>query len=120
MQAEFQKRMQVGLGEAILRVNLLHAKIIRGVANEDESKEHDLLMEALNEIKIDLGFDCNEDGVPDSIEIFAATAQTSCCRLVPFDTSRKKKPPSPRKSRKPVEKKVTKKVVKSTRGRNRR
>ena len=94
MLAEFQKKMQVGLGEAILRVNLLHAKIIRSVADENESTEHALLMEALIEIKIDLGFDCNDDGVPDTIEIFSKTAKTSCCRLVPFD------PPAPQRKRK--------------------
>mgnify|MGYP001381776585 CR=1 FL=1 len=77
MLAEFQKKMQVGLGEAILRVNLLHAKLLSNVADNNERVEHDLLMEALNEVKIDLGFDCNDDGVPDSIEIFSKTAKTN-------------------------------------------
>ena len=86
--AIFQKKMQVGLGEAIKRVNKLHARVSRKLASEEEASEHELLMDALNEIKIDLGFDCDEDGVPDSIEIFAKTAKTSCCRLTPLDKPR--------------------------------
>ena len=87
----FEKKLQVGLGEAIRRVNLLHSKVRSGISNKDEEAEHDLLMEALNEIKIDLGFDCDGDGIPDTIEVFAKTAKTSCCRLVPSDSIPKKK-----------------------------
>ena len=76
------KQMQVGLGEAIKRVNLLHSKVTRRLATAEEREEHDLLMNALDNIKIDLGFDCDGDGIPDSIEIFTATAKTSCCRLI--------------------------------------
>ena len=82
----FEKKMQVGLGEAIRRVNRLHSKMGRGIASTEEKSEHDLLMDALNEIKIDLGFDCDNDGIPDTIEVFAKTAKTSCCRLVPSDS----------------------------------
>jgi hypothetical protein len=88
---EFEKRMQVGLGEAIKRTNRLHTKVSSGIASKEELAEHELLMEALNEIKIDLGFDCDEDGIPDTIEVFARTAKTSCCRLVPSDGMPKKK-----------------------------
>ena len=87
----FEKKMQVGLGEAIKRVNLLHTKIRSRIASEEESSEHELLMEALNEIKIDLGFDCDGDGIPDTIEVFAKTAKTSCCRLVPSDNIKPQK-----------------------------
>ena len=83
--AAIQKQMQVGLGEAIRRVNLLHSKIRNRIASPDEKTEHNLLMDALNHIKIDLGFDCDGDGIPDSIEIFTATATTSCCRLVDLE-----------------------------------
>lgn len=76
--------MQVGLGEAIKRVNNLHARVTRRLASPAEKEEHDLLMSALDNIKIDLGFDCDGDGIPDSIEIFTATAKTSCCRLINF------------------------------------
>ena len=76
------KQMQVGLGEAIKRVNHLHSKSSRGILKGDEIHELELLMNALDNIKIDLGFDCDGDGIPDSIEIFTATAKTSCCRLI--------------------------------------
>lgn len=76
------KQMQVGLGEAIKRVNNLHSRVTRRIASQAEKEEHDLLMDALDNIKIDLGFDCDGDGIPDSIEIFTATAKTSCCRLI--------------------------------------
>ena len=78
------RQMQVGLGEAIQRVNNLHARVTRRLASPEEREELNLLMSALDNIKIDLGFDCNGDGSPDSIEIFTATAKTSCCRLVDF------------------------------------
>lgn len=85
------KQMQVGLGEAIKRVNHLHSKSSRGILKGDEIQELELLMGALDNIKIDLGFDCDGDGIPDSIEIFAATASTSCCRLIDLDQKPKAK-----------------------------
>ena len=89
------KQMQVGLGEAIRRVNLLHSKKSRGILKGAEKEEHDLLMTALDNIKIDLGFDCDGDGIPDSIEIFTKTAKTSCCRLIDLDAM-----PKPKRKRK--------------------
>lgn len=85
------KQMQVGLGEAIKRVNMLHSRSARNIASIEERAELDLLMDALNNIKIDLGFDCDGDGIPDSIEIFTATASTSCCRLIDLDQKPKAK-----------------------------
>ena len=85
------KQMQVGLGEAIKRVNHLHSKSSRGILKGDETQELELLMSALDNIKIDLGFDCDGDGVPDSIDIFTATAKTSCCRLIDLDEPAKPK-----------------------------
>jgi len=90
--AAFRKTMQMGLGEAIQRLNLLHAKIVRGVAKDEDRKEHELILEALNETKLDLGFDCNLDGVPDTVAIFAQSAKTSCCRILPATSSRRKAP----------------------------
>ena len=89
--------MQVGLGEAIKRVNHLHARVTRRLATSAEKEEHELLMNALDNIKIDLGFDCDGDGIPDSIEIFTATAKTSCCRLI--DLNDLPKPKRKRKTR---------------------
>ena len=89
------KQMQVGLGEAIKRVNQLHARVTRRLASAEEKEEHELLMNALDNIKIDLGFDCDQDGIPDSIEIFTATAKTSCCRLIDLEDL-----PKPKRKRK--------------------
>lgn len=80
---ENRKEMKVGLGEAVRRIVKLHARVVKGACTQAQKDELNLLMEALNEIEIDLGFDCNDDGVADTIEIFAQTAKTSCCRLTP-------------------------------------
>lgn len=89
------KQMQVGLGEAIKRVNHLSSKKSRGIMSKNETEEHSLLMQALDNIKIDLGFDCDGDGIPDSIEIFTATSKTSCCRLIELEEA-----PKPKRKRK--------------------
>ena len=125
-----QTQMQVGLGEAIERHNNLHKRMTAGIAIQEEKDEYKLLSTALNEIKLDLGFDCNDDGVPDTIDIFHQTATTSCCRFIPADvktvkakstsrsTSAKKKPVAKKKvvakkkatsKKKVVAKKTTKK-----------
>lgn len=84
------KTMEMGLGEAIRR--LLQVEILRQhrlVAITDSMKEErDLIFAALNTHKLHLGFDCDGDDQPDSVEIFAKSAATACCRLVPIDTSR--------------------------------
>ena len=72
--------MQMGLGEAIKRLNHLHSKRGRGIATTDEKTEHDLILDALNQTKLDLGFDCNDDGIPDT---------TSCCRIIDTTSERR-------------------------------
>lgn len=81
-----KKTMRVGLGEAIKRVIFLSAKRFNDIASNSEKEELGLLMSALNTIPLDLGFDCDEDDVPDTIEIFTKSAATSCCRLVELDS----------------------------------
>ena len=89
----FQKTMQMGLGEAINRMLLLSAKAKNGIASSIEKDEYKLILDALNQTKLDLGFDCDLDGVPDTLAIFAQSAATSCCRILDIkDTSRKTKP----------------------------
>ena len=85
-----QTQMTVGLGEAIVRHNSLYKRMSAGIGTLEEKSEYDLLSNALNEIKLDLGFDCNADGIPDTIEIFHQTAATSCCRFIPAETEGKK------------------------------
>jgi hypothetical protein len=87
----FNKEIKIGLGEAVsrlLRLELLKNNGLHKVP-EAAQKERELLFEALNEIKINLGFDCNDDGVPDTVQIFEESANTSCCRIIP--SSKKKK-----------------------------
>ena len=84
------KEVKMGLGEAFRRLDTLGSKKDRGIATADERAEYDLLMTALNEIEIDLGFDCDNDGVPDNIDIFNQTASTSCCRLLPSSVTKTK------------------------------
>lgn len=87
----FKKKMAMGLGEAIQRHNTLHKTITSGIATKEMKDEYKLITDALNGIKLDLGFDCDEDGIPDTIEVFAKTAKTSCCRLIPTSSGRRKK-----------------------------
>jgi hypothetical protein len=90
-------KMKMGLGEAISR--LLHVeKLFQSGAHISDSvlKERSLLVEALNHLELDLGFDCNQDGIPDTVEIFEKSATTSCCRILPSDNSRRQKSSSRR------------------------
>ena len=82
--------IRMGLGEAIIRSNSLQIKIQAGIANPQEKEEYKMIMDALNNIQVDLSFDCDGDGIPDTVEIFKQSANTSCCRLVETETSRKK------------------------------
>jgi len=98
--------MQMGLGEALQRLLKVELLLQRGIAAipENTRAERQLIIDALNTHKLDLGFDCNLDGVPDTVEIFAKSAETACCKIVTTDTSRSKKPASSR--RKPSAKKA--------------
>jgi hypothetical protein len=85
----FQKTMKMGLGEAIRRLIRVEMARYGGLGDKKvSSAEVDMIYEALNTQKLDLGFDCNDDGVPDTVEIFTQSSHTSCCRLIPADTSR--------------------------------
>ena len=79
-----QKKVKVGLGEAVSRLLKLELTRINGLHKMPHIaiKERDMLFEALNEIEIDLGFDCDGDGIPDTVEIFEQSANTSCCRIL--------------------------------------
>ena len=78
-----RKEMKMGLGEAITRLNNLHARITMGLGSSEDKSEYRMLLDALDEIQIDLGFDCNNDGIPDTIDIFTKSASNGCCRLLP-------------------------------------
>jgi hypothetical protein len=85
-----QKTLHMGLGEAIQRLLRVELFLQKGIGNVPETlrAERQLIVDALNTHQLDLGFDCNADGVPDDVSIFAKSAETSCCRILPVDSSR--------------------------------
>lgn len=107
LQKSKEHRVFMGLGDAVLR--LIHVELMYA-HNTDPTdfvvKERDLIVSALNQqYQLDLGLDCDRDGIPDSIDAFVEAAKTDCCRIIPEgDTSRKKRedfpPPKVRTSRK--------------------
>lgn len=80
-ETNLSKEVRMGLGEAMRRLLDVEIRYRHGQANADLSRERDLLLQALNRVEIQLGFDCNRDGVPDTVEIFQQAAETSCCRI---------------------------------------
>jgi hypothetical protein len=91
-QPQFQRRVQMGLGEAIRRMIQLEISHANGFdVNPAVMTESKMIMDALNiQYQLDLGFDCDSDGIPDTVEIFAKSAETSCCRILPMDERPKK------------------------------
>lgn len=90
LDGKVRKALQMGLGEAIQRLMRVELLLQTGLASVPEATraERQLILDALNTSKLDLGFDCDDDGAPDTVEIFKKSAETSCCRIVPADTSR--------------------------------
>jgi hypothetical protein len=79
-----QRNIHLGLGEAIRRLIRVEMMYARGLtADKILLEESHLITDALNQqYQLDLGFDCNGDGIPDTVEIFTKSAETACCRLV--------------------------------------
>ena len=84
-----QKQLKMGLGEAVRRLFDLEVRYRHGQRSEEMTTERLLILEALNRVEIDLGFDCDDDGVADTVEIFKQTASTSCCRIMPAGGTKK-------------------------------
>ncbi len=86
-----QHRVFMGIGDAVLR--LIHVELMyaQGVDPTDQIiAERNLIVQALNQqYQLDLGMDCDRDGIPDSIDAFTEAAATNCCRILPEDSSRK-------------------------------
>ena len=95
-----EHRMFMGIGDAVLRLMHVERMYADGVDPGDVLlAERKLIVEALNQqYQLDLGFDCNMDGVPDTVEIFMQSAQTSCCRILPMDDGPKAEAPKKRAS----------------------
>lgn len=80
----FLKELNIGLGEAVKRLFVLEQKKMTGMYTnrEEELKELKLLFDALNKIKINLNFECDDDVVPEkSIDIFKKSVEENCCRI---------------------------------------
>ena len=93
VERNIQKTLRMGLGEAIQRLMRVELMRQNGYSKVPEqlAAERDMIVSALNTHQLDLGFDCNDDGAPDDVSIFARSAETSCCRIVPNDSSRARK-----------------------------
>lgn len=91
MAEKFTKAMSVGLGEAIQRLIAVEIQRSRGLAKipAESLAERNMIVDALNTQQLDLGFDCDSDGIPDTVAIFSKSAQTSCCRLVRPDSDKR-------------------------------
>ena len=59
------------------RLIMLHTKVTGRFATPEEKEEREMILNALNEIKLDLGFDCNMDGVPDTVSFSQLSAATA-------------------------------------------
>jgi len=93
------KLYKMKMGDAILQLNILQSRRNQALASPEEHREYHLILNALNTApEIDIYFDCDGDGIPDTIEIFQQTSATSCCRLMDSkpDTSRRKRASSRR------------------------
>lgn len=89
---EPNKYVHMGLGDAIRRLLEVEIAVRYGIGNHSENlKERDMLLHALNHIPLSLGFDCNQDGTPDTVEIFREAASSSCCRLVSLPDQKTRK-----------------------------
>jgi hypothetical protein len=83
------KQVKVGLGDALQRLLTVELRLMTGTSTVEPADlaQRQLILDALNLTQLDLGFDCNDDGVPDNMDIFEQAANTSCCRVVPESQS---------------------------------
>ena len=88
----FESSLHIGLGDAIQRLVRVEMMYSRGLTPGRELlDEAAQIVEAMNaRFTLDLGLDCDTPEVPTSIEYFAHSAATSCCRIVP-DAPKEKK-----------------------------
>ena len=112
-----EKRIFMGIGDAILRLMHVERMYADGVdPGEELVAERNLIVQALNQqYTLDLGMDCDEDGIPDAIDkdfkgpggvnFLQVAAKTSCCRIkhdepkAPAETKEAPKPPKKTKKK---------------------
>jgi hypothetical protein len=93
-----EKQVRMGLGDAVRRLLDVEMRVRHVEQSPALLGERDMLLTALNAIELELGFDCDEDGTPDTVEIFQKSASTSCCRILPTDGSRRPSAPKRRRA----------------------
>lgn len=86
------KQIKVGLGDALQRLLAVEMRLMNGFTHieEQDLAQRQLILDSLNLTQLDLGFDCDNDGVPDNMDIFEQAAATSCCRVLPAEDKPKK------------------------------
>ena len=94
-------KIEMGLGDAIMRLIKVVETFKKGRNRDTKAltDEMEMIVQALNLNIIELGMDCDGDGIPDvpADKLFKESVTTSCCRIKPKDSSRKA---TSRKSRK--------------------
>jgi hypothetical protein len=97
--ADSTRIVKLGLGEAIQRLVQVEELYRRGITllPQQALDERQMLLAALNQVELNLNFDCDDDGVPDTVEIFVKAAETSCCRLLKPEPQRKVDPKNSRR-----------------------
>jgi len=118
-----EKRIFMGIGDAILRLMHVERMYADGVDPGAELvAERNLIVQALNQqYTLDLGMDCDEDGIPDAVDkdfkepggvnFLQVAAKTSCCRIK-YDED--PKAPSEQTVPSEIEPKIPKKVRKNS------
>ena len=99
-----ERRVFLGIGDAVLRLVHVERMVADGAHPPPPLlAERDLIVQALNQqYQLDLGMDCDADGIPDSIDddvqVLTHAAQTSCCRIKEAPASRTSPTTSSRKT----------------------
>jgi len=84
-----ERRVFMGIGDAVLRLIHVERMYADGVdPGEYLVAERELIVQALNQqYQLDLGMDCDMDGIPDAIDddvsVLTTAAKTDCCRILP-------------------------------------
>ena len=92
--------VKLGLGQAVQRLIRVEVALSMGLRVREEAlAEAELLRETLDQYPLEVAWDCDLDGAPDTVEIYKQAADTSCCRIVSA-TQRDPKKVAPSRRRK--------------------
>lgn len=96
------KPMEMGLGEAILRLMEVEAQLRNryGEVPDNLRQERTMIREALDSIRLDLNFSCVIPDAPADVTIFQKSVTESCCRLdLGKPDGSRKKPKAPQRKK---------------------